>query len=112
MKRIFNISFLPTLIIILLIIVGCDKKIERSGYVVDEQTNEPLQNVVIRKIYYRDQTKDSLWEKILTDQNGYFYFGEKRSKRQLFVLSKSGYVNFRSFLTVENDTIKLERVTD
>ena len=111
MKRIFNISFLPTLIIILLIIVGCDKKIERSGYVVDEQTNEPLQNVIIKKIHYRDQTKDTLREKILTDQNGYFYFGE-RSNKQLFVLSKSGYVNFSSFLTVENDTIKLERVTD
>ena len=111
MKRIFTISLFPILIIILLILVGCDEKIERSGIVVDQQTHEPLQDVLI-EIMYKQHTKDSLNEKVLTDQNGYFFISERKSKKQLYELSKSGYVKLRSFLTVKNDTTELERVTN
>lgn len=111
MKHIFNISFFTFITLVLLIFVGCDEKIERSGIIVDQQTHEPLQDVLI-EIMYKQHTKDSLNEKVLTDQNGYFFISERKSKKQLYELSKSGYVNLRSFLIVKNDTTELERVTN
>jgi len=111
MKHIFNISFFASITLVLLIFVGCDEKIERSGIVVDQQTHEPLQDVLI-EIMFKQKTKDSLNEKVLTDQNGYFFISERKSKKQLYELSKSGYVKLSSFLTVKNDTTELERVTN
>lgn len=91
--------------------VGCENKIERSGIVVDQQSNEPLENVSI-EIYLKHQSRDSLVEKVFTDHKGYFFIGEKRDRDLLFELRKSGYIDFVSSLSVANDTIRLERDTE
>lgn len=93
------------------IFVGCDQKIERSGVVVDELTNEPIPEVSI-EIYLKNQRRDSLIKKVFTDRNGYFRITEKRSKGLLFELNKIGYISHVNSLSVENDTIELERSTD
>lgn len=94
-----------------IIFVGCDKKIERSGVVVDNLTHEPIPGVSI-EVYLKNQRRDSLQKKIFTDLNGYFHITEKRSKGLLFQLNKYGYISHVSPLSVENDTIELERSTD
>lgn len=105
-KSAFLIVFLSTIIL-----VGCNQQIERSGVVIDALTNEPIPEVSI-DIYLRNQRRDSLINKVYTDRNGFFHITEKRSKAMLFELSKIGYINHVSSLSVENDTIQLEKSTN
>lgn len=108
MKSTLRTSATCILAFTLLILSGCGKKIERKGVVVDELTNEPLEGVTI-DIYMKSQKRDSLKEKVYTDNNGYFFMDEKRSTGQSFLIYKEGYIGHVSSLTVENDTIRLEK---
>ncbi|MEZ4932819.1 MAG: hypothetical protein R2788_11955 [Saprospiraceae bacterium] len=106
MKAVF--PFFPISIFLVLIIAGCDHDIERSGVVVDSQTQEPIPGVSV-DIYLKDQSGDSLMTKVYTDANGYFHVGEKHSEGKFFLLYKEGYIGFVSKLSVANDTISLEK---
>ena len=108
MKSIFNKSIPWIIIFTLFNMVGCTEKIERSGIVVDRNTNEPVKGVSI-EIYLKHQRRDSLKEKVITDKRGQFYISERIDKEELFELRKDGYIGFVSTLSIENGTIKLER---
>jgi hypothetical protein len=99
------------MIFLLFNLSGCINRIERSGVVVDHETNEALEGVNI-EIYLKDQRRDSLKQKVYTDKTGHFRVEEKRSKGLLFELHKSGYMHYTSSLSGKNDTIKLERIKD
>jgi hypothetical protein len=103
-----NIVYL-LLVSVHMLLLGCDTKIERSGYVVDDLTNKPLKDVSI-EVYLKNQRKDSLTEKVFTNSEGYFQISEKRSKELLFELSKQGYISHVGTLSVLPDTIRLEPV--
>jgi hypothetical protein len=111
MKNITDPHILLPIFIILFTLPGCTKKIERSGIVIDSQTNEPLKNVEI-EIYLDHLKGDSLFPKVLTDSNGYFQIMEKRSKKRSFVLQKNGYIGYVGTLSIMDDTIKLEKTGD
>ncbi|MCB9202031.1 MAG: hypothetical protein H6604_03145 [Flavobacteriales bacterium] len=78
--------------------ISCTSKIERKGIVVDSGTNKPIE-----KRYYRYLFKafknDSLQEKAITDEKGYFHITEKRSKDLLFDIEKEGYISFVSTIS-------------
>ena len=88
--------------------MGCNPDIERSGYVVDKETLEPIENVSI-DIYMKHQKRDSLQQKVFTNYEGYFSISEKRGENQMFQLYKEGYIGFVNSLSVKMDTIKLEK---
>lgn len=92
----------------MLAISGCENAFERNGYVVDKATRLPLEGVSV-DIYLKAQAKDSLKEKVLTDQNGYFHITEKRSKHTTFLLEKTGYTGYVSSLADKQDTVFLEK---
>ena len=96
---------------VFLILVGCDNRIERSGFVIDETTKEPIEGVTI-EVYLKAQKGDSLTEKIFTDSTGYFHISEKRDKDVLFEINKRGYISQIHSLSIANDTIRLERSLD
>ena len=108
MKNIFNESIPWIIIFTLFAFVGCVEKIERSGTVVDRHTNEPLKGVSI-EIYLKHQRRDSLIEKVVTNNKGQFYISEKIDKEKLFELHMDGYISHVSSLSLKKDTIKLER---
>ena len=89
--------------------VACTEKIERRGVVVDQSTNKPLMGISI-EIYLKYQRRDSLKEKVVTDKNGRFYIKEKIDKEQLFQLRKDGYIGHVNSLSIEHNTILLERI--
>ncbi len=111
MKHIFNKSISGIIIFTFFIMIGCTEKIERSGIVVDRNTNEPLEGVSI-DLYLKYQRRDSLKDNVFTDEKGYFYITEKIDEDELFQLRMDGYIGHVSSLSIENDTIKLERIED
>ena len=104
-------SITYSLALTIFFMVGCDNKIERSGIVVDELSGEPIEGVSI-EVYLKNQRGDSLMKKIFTDHDGYFHIAEKRSKSLDFELNKSGYISHINSLSIESDTIRLEKNTD
>ncbi len=99
-----------TLLISIILLAGftqCTTKIERSGFVLDAVSKEPIEGVSV-EIYMKYQRKDSLAQKVLTDANGYFYIKEKRNDNQLFAVRKKGYIGYISALSVPEDTVFLE----
>lgn len=110
-SKITFINYKYVFIITLVFLISCTSKIERKGIVVDSGTNKPIENVTI-DIYLRHLKNDSLQEKAITDEKGYFHITEKRSKDLLFDIEKEGYISFVSTISRGNDTIKLERSTD
>ena len=108
MRHLFNTATPWVLILALFTMVGCTQKIERSGIVVDRETNLPIAGVSI-DFYLKHQTRDSLKQKVVTDQKGHFYISEKVNETQLFQVYKEGYIGHVNSLAVKNDTITLER---
>ncbi len=92
-----------------LVLASCQNSFERKGIVVDAQTKKPIEGASV-DIYMKTQKRDSLKEKVFTDNTGYFFVEEKRKKEQLFIIEKEGYMGFVSSLTKPNDTILLERL--
>jgi hypothetical protein len=104
-----KISLLLKIIVLQFIFISCSNPIERSGYVIDEDSMQPLEGVSV-DIYMKHQRRDSLQEKVFTDSNGYFFVAEKRDDDILFLMYKYGYIGYTSSLKVANDTILFERV--
>lgn len=92
----------------LIFLAGCHQQIERSGTVVDRETNEAISGAEI-DIYLRYQTGDSLKQKVFTDKYGRFFISEKRNEGLLFDVQKEGYIGFVSSLAEAGDTIRLEK---
>ncbi len=107
----YSIKNLLILVIASLLLSGCDEEITRSGVVIDSQTGKPVEGVSI-DVYLKYQKRDSLLNKVLTDQNGKFFISEKKSEGLLFLLDKEGYTGFVSSLSKANDTIRLEPSED
>jgi 5-hydroxyisourate hydrolase-like protein (transthyretin family) len=93
---------------LMVVFSGCENAFVRSGYVVDKQTKEPIEGVLV-EIYMKSQMKDSLKEKVFTNENGYFQIDEKRDKNTTFILEKAGYIGYVNSLIQNNDTIFLEK---
>jgi len=87
---------------------SCKEPIERSGVVVDRDTNEPIEGVSI-DIYMKYQKRDSLQQKIITDKNGHFTITEKRDINEMFQLEKVGYIGHVNSLKIKDDTIRMEK---
>jgi hypothetical protein len=106
----FYKAFLLTVIITFTLhFISCKKSFERTGVVVDRNSNVPLENVSI-EIYLKNQVKDSLKTRVITDQKGYFLVNEKRPSDQLFILEKGGYISYVSSLKKPGDTIRMEKI--
>ena len=102
-------SRFPLLLFVLFFFcTGCTEVFERSGIVVEEESNAPLEGVSI-ELYLKEQKGDSLTSKVFTDNNGHFYISETHNKDRLFQLSKPGFIDYVGTLSANNDTIKLER---
>lgn len=100
-------SFL--LLTILLLIITCKQDINRSGVVVDSATQQPISGVSV-EIYLKNQVKDSLQSKVITDENGRFSIAEKRPSDQMFILEKGGFISHVSTLEKQGDTIRMEKI--
>lgn len=100
-------SFL--LLNILLLIIACKQDINRSGVVVDSATQQPISGVSV-EIYLKNQVKDSLQSKVITDENGRFSIAEKRPSDQMFILEKGGFISHVSTLEKQGDTIRMEKI--
>jgi 5-hydroxyisourate hydrolase-like protein (transthyretin family) len=89
--------------------IACKQQSIRSGIVVDSESGRPIPGVSV-EIYMKDQVKDSLQTKVVTDDNGLFTTGEKRPANQMFILEKGGYISYVSSLPKKGDTIRMEKI--
>ena len=94
-----------------LTIIGCNDPIERTGTVVDRDTGEPLEGVSI-EIHLGFIKRDTLSEKVFTDENGYFHVSQLEDSDKLFEVRKEGYIGFVNALSQPNDTIRLEKMRE
>lgn len=99
---------LAILIFSLFLLASCKEPIERSGVVVDGDTQQPIEGVEI-DIYMKYQKRDSLKQDVITDKNGHFTISEKHDIDQMFQLRKPGYIGFVSSLKAKGDTIRMEK---
>lgn len=88
-------------------LTSCSDPIERSGVVIDATTHYPIEGASI-EIYLKEQTKDSLQNKVFTDEKGCFSISEKKDSELLFSINKDGYKGFVGTLSNANDTVLLE----
>ncbi|MGB0431283.1 MAG: hypothetical protein ACPGLV_12480 [Bacteroidia bacterium] len=108
MKRLKTIYRLNAVFLFCILLTNSQNSIERSGVVVDKETNEPIEGVEI-DIYMKTQKRDSLKQEVLTDKKGRFRINEKRDEDLMFQLRKAGYIGFVNSLEIEGDSVRMEK---
>jgi len=87
---------------------GCNTISERSGVVLDRETEKPIEGVSV-EIHLGHLKNNELKNEVVTNKNGEFEIKEERGADVLFSFVKEGYIVFTTTITEPGQEILLER---
>ena len=90
---------------------ACSCNTEASGVVLDQQTQQPIQNVRVRLALQHHQRNDTLDQPVFTNAAGFFELRHSYCKNYDLTFFKEGYI-MHTATPKKEDTVYLSRATD